>query len=276
MGSKLALAMADPDQLARSESKLAPHPDYAHAQREGSRRTTIEELLKDIQDNFPADEFEMTMYAALPRCRPGEEIILQDFKEKKILNGVKGHCVDHDARLHVWTILLEDGKKMRVLPQAVQKALMKENEDNNNSTKPVEGFVAFGHDIIQVILNTDHSVGHHREVKPHVVRPKTPPKEHHVEEVVEEKVEVKKKAKKKHKKHDVQEEVKVEEAEKHHFEVGDNVVMKDPVGARLGVGRVKEMGDRPGMVRVEFGQRGGVYNLEEVELKHTKEKFRGN
>merc|ERR1719440_2439951 len=45
-------------------------------------------------------------------------------------------------------------------------------------------------------------------------------------------------------------------------------MMKDAGAARLGVGTIKEISDKPGMVRVEFGHRGGVYNLETTELVH--------
>lgn len=216
----------------------------------------------------------MTLYASLPRYRPGETLTLQDFKEKKTLNGVKGKCIDHDGKLHVWTIMLDDGRKIRAVPKSLQK-VMQDPEDINKS-KAVEGYVAYGQDIVHVVLDTEH-VALHREVKVHVPRPKTPPKEEKRHHEHEPKAKAKRKLKKKHTgehHHHHQEE---EEPEVKPFEVGDAVVMKDAGGARLGVGRIKELGevkDNHRMLKVEFGQRGGVYNLEDTELEHAEDKQR--
>jgi len=133
----------------------------------------VKNSVEDVKHAFPEDEFEMTLYAFLPRLRPGESITLQDFKEKKTLNGSRGKCVDHDGGLHVWTILFEDGKKMRVVPKNLQKAMM--NPDDNKGGKPVLGFIAYGTDIVEVVLDTTNAVLQ-RHVKEHVIREPSPPR----------------------------------------------------------------------------------------------------
>lgn len=234
-----------------------------------------EAVMEEIEKNFPSDEYEMTLYGVLPRFRPGEQVTMQDFKERRALCGMTGHCIDHDSKLHVWTILLEDGKKIRAVPKNVQMALMKKNEAKNaGGSKPIDGFIAYGSDIVNVILETEAAGGLHRHVKTHVVRPRTPPKEHttHSDQVVEKaKPKAKRKAKAKAKHHHGDEDEEEEEEKDRPFEVGEMVMMKDAGGARLGVGKIKEKGEEKNgniMVKVEFGQRGGVYNIEVHELKH--------
>jgi hypothetical protein len=228
-------------------------------------------MLEEIQEKFPADEFDMTMYAVLPRLRPGETVVLQDFKEMKSINEMKGHCQVCDAKIHVWTLLLSNGQKVRCVPPAMQKAILRmhaEQEHATKAAKPVNGFLLYGHEIVQVILDPTPP-SHHRHIKAHVVKIPSPREQTHEEPVEKPRAKAKRKAKAKPKQEEVddfgEEEVEIKEKD---FEIGDMVVMKDVGGARLGVGKIKELGDKPGMMRVEFGQRGGVYNLEIGELKH--------
>merc|ERR1712070_842301 len=131
-----------------------------------------EALMNQIEGLYPADEYEMTMFATLPRLRPGESIILQDFKEKKAMNNMKGKCLDCDTKFHVWTLLLANGQAIRVVPHSIHKAIMvkKNAKDNVALSKPVDGFITYGTDIVQVILDADN-VNLRRHVKEHVVIP---------------------------------------------------------------------------------------------------------
>lgn len=241
--------------------------------------TNIDDFLREVERLFPVDDFEMTLYATLPRFRPGEHITMQDFKEKKTLNGMGGTCEGYDGRVHVWTIQWDNGKKARVVPKSLQKALQDPNI--SKAGKSCEGFVAYGCEIIHVVLDTEH-VSLHRHIKEHhMPRPKTPPKKkkhkkHDAEQHQENDDEDKRKTKKeRRKKKKGEESLEESEDEVKQFEVDDMVVMKDAGGARLGVGRVKELGemkDDHRMLKVEFGQRGGIYNLEDTELEHAGDK----
>jgi len=262
----------------RSASKDPYQAAAEREQRKSSKQSVesavIAETVEEIRRKFPDDEYEMTMFAVLPRLRPGEDFTLQDFKERKTLNGMTGVCKGHDADLHCWTLMLEDTRQVRVVPPGIAKAMLALKLDEIVGGKPIEGFITYADNIIQVVLEvTEKDIHRHVKERAEVVQAPTPAKQvvRNVKQDADEEPkapQVKRKVRPRKTASldsiDDQEEP-AESGVK--FEVGDMVMMKDAGGARLGVGKIKEMGDKPGFVRVEFGQRGGVINLETTELE---------
>lgn len=237
--------------------------------RMGSKNTV---KAKEIDREFPHDEYDMTMYGDFIRLRPGELITLQDFKEKPSMNGLQGRCVVHDCRLHVATILLDDGRKIRGVPVSTQQALGTVNPDRKSAGKPVGGFMFYATEIVSVVLENE-IVPQYRTVKEHVVvrppskerKPSKPQKE--VEVVKVEQPVVKRKAKPRSK--EPTKEETVEEAPKptRPLAVGDQVIMESGIGARLGVGKVVEQdATDPNLLVVQFSTKGGNYKLHRDEL----------
>merc|ERR1711865_1099672 len=68
-------------QNARAASKGAPVPIVEPVEKVVV--TSLDTTIEEIEEKFPAGEYELTLYANMARFQPGQLITFQDFKEKR-------------------------------------------------------------------------------------------------------------------------------------------------------------------------------------------------
>jgi hypothetical protein len=113
---------------------LAPRRDDG---RGASKRSTNGLDVEEIKTLYPVGNFEATVFAELPRLRPSQEFTFQDFREMPSMNGTRGRCVDCDAAHLVWTLELDDLRRVRVVHPSLRRDLSSSSEKEKNVVKCV-------------------------------------------------------------------------------------------------------------------------------------------
>jgi len=211
---------------------------------------------------YPTEEFDITFFAHLERLRPGQRLSLGNFVQKPEWNGLTGSCTHCDATFAVWTIQLDCGKRVRVLPLHWQTVLLA-------NLWPIVGSCVFDIYVVDILAHPWQSK-RSRKVRIHV--PPESPVVQSVENVAnaEDRFEYKPQTP----------ELVVDllarrpankltsdgsdEAQPRSLQVGDTVTMHSL--PQIGIGRITDFGDTRSVVHVTFGDRGHSYKFSYSEL----------
>lgn len=277
---KLALlSRMEPDRKMPVPTGVA-EDSFERTQPDGQMGLSSEPAPDSIEEDpllklYPTEEFDLTFFAHLERLRPGQHLSLANFEKKPEWNGLTGRCTHCDSTFHVWTVQLDCGKRVRVLPLDWQTVLLA-------NLWPIAGSCVYGIYMVNILAHPWQSK-RCRKVRIHV--PPEKPVEQRVENVAEAQdvlgyaPQVPEIA--------VQAENQIahrpaikltvddsDEVQPRSLQIGDTVTMHSL--PQIGIGRITGFGDTRSVVHVTFGVCGHSYKFSYSELvryerqpKHT-------